>query len=50
MMRKQFEHVVEETNSGRNLVAAVPIDIEDRPNVGLFGWPMDARLPHGRTS
>ena len=46
MMREKFQHVIEETNPGRNFVAATALDDERGTNVGLFGDALNRRSSH----
>src|SRR5580700_6989057 len=50
VMRKQFQHVIEESNSSRDLVLPLAVDVQTRIDIGLLRGPVHTRLSHPRTS
>jgi hypothetical protein len=47
VVREQLEHVIEETDSRRNLVSAPALNRERELDVRLLAQPLDAALSHG---
>src|SRR5882762_7669080 len=47
---KEFQHVIEESNAGGNLVLSAAIDVQREVDAGLVGVALDASLPHAMTS
>src|SRR6202789_4661495 len=47
---KQFQHVVETTDSGCDLVFTPALDVEINVDIGFSRLAVDARLPHACTS
>src|SRR5438874_194708 len=50
VFRKKFEHVVEKTNAGRDLVTAAAVDHEPRGDLRFFRFPFNGRFAHQSTS
>src|SRR5258708_2239640 len=50
MPSKQFQHMVEESNAGGNLVPSSAIDVQRKVDASLVGVALDASLPHATTS
>ena len=49
MLREKLEHVIEESNTGRDIVASTPFDLESRVNLRLLRVAHDLCRPHERT-
>src|SRR2546426_11184137 len=49
MMREKFEHVIKESDSGRNFITSSALDSEPKFNAGLFGCPVKRGFPHRAT-
>jgi hypothetical protein len=50
VVRKQFQHVIEESDSSRDLVLPLAVDVQPRIDIGLLRGPVHTRLSHSRTS
>ena len=46
MLGEQLQHVIEETNAGRDLVSAAPFDRQAAADLRFFGVALDGGLSH----
>src|SRR5580658_5499455 len=50
VLGKQFQHVIEKTDSSRNVVTPTSLNLQTRLDTSLLGVPFDRRLPHSTLS